>query len=252
MNIIYISSFISIFFLLFAGPQAAATDEYHVVIAAANHPPSSGETLPDNGFMAKLVTDAFKQEGYTVVYNFYPWKRALEETINGDVDGLLTVSYSDERAQHLQYSDVVHQFRINFLTTRDKQIAYKSPSDMRPYLIGVIRGTVFIKGLEENGIRYEEVKNWEMNLNKLLYGRVDAVLGNTVNVQYSLEQKFGDADRSNIVVVEPPYTVDDVHVAFSKRIERTELLVNVFNRGLSKIKNDGTYASILKKHHITE
>lgn len=58
-----------------------------------------GEALPHHGFVSRIVTEAFRLEGTTVHYEFYPWARAYHVARNGSVDASIGWYRTEEREQ---------------------------------------------------------------------------------------------------------------------------------------------------------
>lgn len=64
-----------------------------VTFATSEREPYIGNQLQGNGYVAKLVTEAFKRVGYQVKLEYYPLARSRSLAEMGKVHGLLPVSY---------------------------------------------------------------------------------------------------------------------------------------------------------------
>ena len=46
-------------------------------------PPHHGKSLKNGGYTAEIIRQIFEPQGYNVKKNFYPWKRAQKNAIDG-------------------------------------------------------------------------------------------------------------------------------------------------------------------------
>jgi sorbitol/mannitol transport system substrate-binding protein len=78
-----------------AAPLALAAEPLSVTLAATERVPYLGEALSGGGYVAELVTEALRSQGYTVRLQFYPAARGLALLRRGEVDGLLPATEAD-------------------------------------------------------------------------------------------------------------------------------------------------------------
>src|SRR5690242_16261894 len=97
---------IAVFLLaLAASANARAAEQRPVVrLATLEWEPYIGEKLPQQGYTAVLVREAFKDQGWDVKIEFYPWARALHLARTGEVDGLMPEYFNSSRKNEFQYS----------------------------------------------------------------------------------------------------------------------------------------------------
>ncbi|MGM0501755.1 MAG: hypothetical protein ACQERJ_04445, partial [Bacillota bacterium] len=77
---IYLLLFLLITLIIFnySSKVIANNKQQEINISTGKWLPWAGENIKDNGFVLKIVREAFKLEGYQVNYEFMPWKRAIE------------------------------------------------------------------------------------------------------------------------------------------------------------------------------
>ena len=220
-------------------------------LSTINWEPYAGESLPDHGFFSELVTEAFSRVGYRVEFQYRPWARALDEAKNGDVHGVMDAYWKEDRVEFLEYPDDVWKVKEEFIALRDTSITYTgSLADLKGSIIGVERGGAQAEELRAADLQTAAVADQVQNVQKLLAGRIDAILIPRAIFFYHLERLKPQFDRTLVKILKPPYKVYSLYVAFSKQKPNYAQLTADFNRGLKRIKTDGTYERVLKKHHI--
>ena len=222
-----------------------------IQLATINWEPYTGEALPAQGFFSELVTESLMREGYHVEFKYYPWPRALAYTKNGHVHGLMDAYWKKDRIQFLEYPDVVWKVKEEFITLRGNPVTYTGTlASLKGFAIGVLRGSAQAEELKVAGLQTEEIAHQVQNVKKLLEKHINAVLMPKSVFFYHLEQIAPQFDRTRIVILKPPYKIYDMYVAFSKQKPGCKQLTADFNKGLYRIKADGTYEKILHKHHV--
>tara|TARA_R110001592_G_scaffold362074_1_gene674820 strand:- start:8790 stop:10838 length:2049 start_codon:yes stop_codon:yes gene_type:complete len=227
-------------------------------LATSEREPYIGESLPNNGYLHELVTEAFKQVGYTVNIDFYPLARARLMAVNGNVAGLLP-SYYDPDTSAFVYSEPFPGNSIGLLKKKDLKIpdslanSTSLPEALRnlsEYRIGIVRG-------DKVSPEFDRVSN----LNKLVstndLQNIKILAANRVD--FVAIDKFTAADL--ITNYEPQFigkfdflassfTSLPFHVAFSKKQDDYQQLVKDFNRGLNLLIQEGRVEAILARHGL--
>src|SRR3569623_833694 len=101
---------------------ATAAGPKTITLANGEWPPYTSESLPDYGSVSRLVTAAFAHEGIKVNYVFFPWKRALEDSRAGKLDGTLIWARTDYREADFLYSDAVLTTNYVLFFRKDKPV----------------------------------------------------------------------------------------------------------------------------------
>ena len=223
-----------------------------IQLSTINWEPYTGEKLPDQGFFTEIVKEAFAKVGYKIEFLYRPWARALQEAKDGTVHGIMDAYWKKDRVKYLEYPDVVWKVREEFIALKKNPIKYNGKlADLKGSTIGVLRGSAQAEEIEAAGVKTEAITDQKQNVQKLLAGRIDAMIIPRSIFYYqaeSLDKKF---NRKNIKVLQPPYKIYDMYVAFSKKKPNYKKITADFNKGLKLIKENGTYNKIIKKHNIS-
>ncbi|MBN1967867.1 MAG: transporter substrate-binding domain-containing protein [Candidatus Delongbacteria bacterium] len=211
-----------------------------------------------NGFNIEVIREAAKRAGFDIKVVFHPWKRALQNAFDGEVDGIIDAGYNEERALHLLYpSENIYTEEIFLFKRKGTDLILKDNLSNSPEIsVGVGRG--FYYGgivqdiLDRKGFKnIEEVNSYEQNIKKLIAGRFDALVANELNAVYEAK-KLGVSNQIEKCLNEKdnqPYLLSSskTYLAFSKKTVKQEL-VDKFDQALKEIKKDGTYDKIKKKY----
>lgn len=242
------SILIGLFLLMELTGKMGWAEDKKIVLATCNWEPFFGETLVNGGYVIEITKEAFLRAGYELEVKFVPWKRALETAKAGKADGVIGTNYSDERARTYRLTDVVYQEENGFFRKKGRAITYKTLRDLTPYKIGYMRGGSF--GAEFDTAAYlkkQDVTDNELNIKKLIGGRIDLFISARLIVIHLLRTKYPEW-QEEIEFIVPPYLMINVHHAISRAISNSEKIVADFNQGLKEIRDDGTYQKILEKH----
>ncbi len=208
--------------------------------------PYQSKTLKHYGVLSRIVFEAFAMEGVDVEYGFFPWRRAYDLARSGEWDGTLAWQKTDERAEHFLFSDQLYTSRQVFFYFIENDFHWKSYDDLARYAIGVTLGYTygeeFDERVREGDLRIQSASTDELNFNKLLMGRIDAFPCNIEVGYYLLRTKFGPTG-GDLIAHHPKFLTPGapLYLMISKEIEKGEHFIEVFNRGLYKLKENGMF-----------
>lgn len=219
-----------------------AAPEKPIRISNGEWSPFMGESLPHHGFVSRIVTEAFRLEGITVQYEFYPWARAYHVARNGAVDASIGWYRTEEREQEFLFSDPVFVESQVFFFLKDKPLPWSNLDDLRGKSIGATLGYTYgekFKQLEDSkALDVQRTGSDEQNLRKLLANRIDAVvLSRAVGTR--LVQTLEPELAKRISFDPRPINSGPLHVIFPKSSAHSSELLAQFNRGLKRLKASG-------------
>ena len=235
--------------LFFAAvPLAEGTADKTIQLATVQWEPYYGPELKNKGYISEITRTVFERAGYDVEIRFMPWKRAIHDTKNGYYDGLMGLYHTKERADWLAYSESIAAIRIVFFAEKGRDISYSSLTDLKPYKIGIEREFAYTKAFDSaDFLKKEPVREGILNYRKLVKGRIDLVAASEKVFLHMVNSQEENA-AENLQVIEPPLTTSRIYNGITRKKEGHEKIVADFNRALREIKQDGTFAGILKKH----
>ncbi len=206
---------------------------------------------PTGGISVKILNRIFAQiETVELKLMLYPWKRALQRSIDGDDDGIWMVFKNKKRLEVLDFTEplFVSKAYLWYLhENHPKGIHWISMKDLIPYSIGVVSGYEIAKPFYEakqNDIplHIEEVVEEKQNFLKILAGRIDLTASNEV-VAMEIINANGWKGRFNHI--ERPIETSTFYIAFCKKSPAVKFIPQI-NTAINKLKADGTLARLLE------
>ena len=102
-------------------------------LATLDWEPYIGQELKNEGYVAEVVKEAFKKEGYEVEYTYLPWARVVHMAKKGDYDGYFPEYYSKEVEEEFIFSEKFKGGPLGFFRKKGSKIEYKELVDLKPY-----------------------------------------------------------------------------------------------------------------------
>ena len=202
----------------------------------------------EGGFLIEISKAAFRKVGYTVNIQYMPWTRALQTVMGGHAEALLGAYFTDERAEKMQYTHSMGASEIVFFKLRDADITYSRLEDLRHYRIGTITGASYTAEFDAaTFIEKEPTSDYNINLRKLLAGRVPLIVEKKAVILNALATRYPES-ANKVVAMDKPLKTGKFFNAFSKNFPGYEQKVADFNKGLDLLVNDGTLQKIMAKN----
>ena len=221
-----------------------------IKLATLNWEPFLGENLESKGFVSEIVREAFAAIGDEVEIEFYPWSRCMALGEAGQVHGVIGAWYNEERAEKFFYSEALLTNKKLFFTLNSSSVPaeYTTLEDLENYTIGIISGFTYSDNFDSaDYLTKDKSPDLKTAFEKLFRGRIDIVVSTYYTSINTLENEFA-SQKDKISELSPALKEDPLYVIFSKNAANGENIRNRFNEGLSKIKEDGTFDSIMSRY----
>lgn len=216
-------------------------------ILAVHFPPYEFETPVDGlrGFDIEVVEAAYQRVGISIKFEFLPWPRAVELAYSGKAFALLSCAWNKKRGQHLFFSNEISSATHGYFFRKGGKIpTFTSLSDFKNMKIVAVRGYSTQMKLEDLSIEHITARSNKIALNLLHSGRVNFFYG-SVEANLYIAKQMGISQYLGVNTLEAPVPY---HLCISQKWPNSKYLLDQFNKGLSEIKNDGTYAAIHSKY----
>ena len=236
--------------LLIAGIQLPVMATDLNVVHSGKWPPYADAGLPGQGLGVEIVTTALKRAGYTTYMRIDSLDRILEGGSLGVYDVFATPWYSDARNQYLMFSEPYLESYIRFIKKKDKDFTYESFGDLKGMMIGIVQDYAYDEEFNDSRdlIKISE-RNLIQNLLKLTQGRIDTTLDDELVLQYEINQYMPNSMKE-LEFLPKPLAVRGIHIGVSRENPDHEKIVAAFNKAIKEMKKDGSYDTIVSKHHI--
>jgi len=208
-----------------------------------------------SGLDIELMAAIFGKAGCKLHILRMPFKRALRDVELGQLDGMPTVSFTDERAQFAYYSVPVRS-EVIAAFVRDTQPEGDRPQSFdglvaSPLRIGVVLGgwygPAFEKTRAEDAAfraRIKMFEDFETLFRALKAGLVDVAVNDIAGGRYVAERTIGSG---KIQLLPFAVHVNDVHILFS-RATTEEPTVTAINEAIATLRKDGTIDRITERY----
>lgn len=230
---------------LVAGTATAKT----VTIANGNdYAPFSDESLKKGGMASHLVEEAFKAAGWTVTYDWLPWKRGFEMAKKGDIDAAIPWTRRQDRVPHFLFSDPLVVLKEEVWALSDSKI--KTYDDLKGktgcipigYSVRDDQKALF----ESGGAKKDTPKDMTTCFKKLIAKRVDFIFVN--NLQAASIANTALKDKNSVRAVIAGDSQTELHILVGKSHPNGSEIIAAFNKGLAALKANGNYEKIIASH----
>jgi PAS domain S-box-containing protein len=197
------------------------------------------------GIFVDIVDEIARVENWKIDYVYGTWAENLERLENNEIEMLVDVSFSSERAKRfiLNRTPVLESW-LDIYSKRTTRI--KSIRELNMKKIAVLEESV-----QEEYLHEEIKKAFKIDFTLLLYpdysSSVKAVKSGAADVMVATRFfSFSTVRDENIVPLNVIFRVENLYFAFSKNISPE--VVEAFDRNIAKMKNspDSAYYQSLK------
>lgn len=233
----------------------AWSNERAVQIVIEPWAPFAHAELPGGGFLTRLTQAAFEAGGRESQVHFAPWARALQEVAHGHRDVLMGLFHSEEREALYRYSEPVYEVEVGLVALRGfERESYESLDELTEYRIGIGRGFAnspeFDAAVDEGLFDVYVATDHATHVRMLFAGRLDMIAGTVDTIRHAA--RLSGHSPAELLVLQPPLKVHDIHIGVSRAIEDSEQIRDDFNDGLQRIRETGLYDEILATSLATD
>lgn len=230
-----------------------------ITIAADEWPPfNATPNKAPEGYFIDVTREIFGAAGIDVVYKIVPWKRAKSATLNGEFNA--AIGASKKSAPNLVFPDEELVCNtLSFWVKKGNPWRFTSASSLESLALGVIdgydyRATVneYVQRHKNDIYRIQTVHGdnpLEMNIQKLLAGRIGALVDNEPVVRF-VAQEMG---VSELIEVAGYGTESECgYLAFSPVIPRSQEHARIFSEGMRRLRENGRLTQLLSRYGVKD
>jgi polar amino acid transport system substrate-binding protein len=240
-----LSRAVALIVLLLLAPTVAAE---RLRLVADAWPPFTDATLINGGLATDIVSTALARAGYASDFEQVPWARALMGVGDGRYDVLVNAWYDEARTQLGQFSAEYLLNRVRFIKRRDDPIEYQNLQQLHAYPIAVVRGYAYSADFDADP-KLQKVPghNFAMAVRMLAAQRVRMTVEDEYVARFYLARESPRV-RNAVEFLPQPLSENSLHILVSLKNPKHEQIVAGFDREISRMKADGSYARLLKQH----
>lgn len=251
---VYLSALFLVFFLwpvvCPSLPAMATADKSTIRVGAYINQPKiySDDRGGFIGIFPDILSDIARKEGWTLQYVPGTWSQCLERLVHNEIDIMVDVAFSTERAKQYDFSNETVLVNWGMVYSR-KGVTISSLLDLQGKKIAVMKGSIHTEG--NGGIKslmqrfdipcdFVEVDSYKDVFTLLANGEVEAGVVNRV-FGALFEEEFGV--KKSAIFFNPRH----IKFAFPKNSPRTPSLINSIDSYLAAQKtiSDSFYHRVL-------
>ena len=214
--------------------------------------------MQPEGYMVDIAREVFKAHNIGVTYQLMTWKRALEGTRTGAY--MAVIGPTKEEAPYLIFpKEELSRNRLSFWVKKGTAWRFRNRDSVRQVSLGVIEGYDYRKWLNQYAQQNRNDKTkiqfvagvnpMEMNLRKLMAGRIKAVVDNEAVIRYAAKQ-LGFQDSIELAGYDSEYAY--CYIAFSPAHARSRAYARMLSEGTEKLRKSGRLAKILDVYGLRD
>jgi len=206
------------------------------------------ENGEDKGILVEVIKEVEKELDVKFEFKTFPWARSYKMALNSR-GGIVGISRNPQREKIFDYNKVpLFYDKMVLVTKKGKEFKFETIQDLKGKKIGYCRGCSFGKVFEEAKkyfIPVETDDSREQRLALVLSGKIDAaILGPGKYGLQKICQESKHIQYEEFSILEKPLVIDPNFIAFSKELNKKELL-NKFDKILEKKINSGVIEKII-------
>ncbi len=202
------------------------------------------------GPVVDLMTLIFRDFDIPVNTVVRPWIRALSELEKGEIDAILTIFYTAERANVMEFTIPYAQVETSIFVKQGNEFPFRTWDDLRNRRGLIGRGDSFGEEFDtfsKEHLTISEVSSSAQVLRMLAAEKTDYIIG--VKNATLLELIKLDL-HEKIVPLDVPIDSQDVHIGFSKQSSFLQYLPEV-NKRIQELRDNGTFEKMVQKALFT-
>ncbi|QKE63977.1 transporter substrate-binding domain-containing protein [Aquipseudomonas campi] len=209
------------------------------------------------GIFVELARDIFAESGIQVHYQARNWARVLQEVRRGEINAAVGAGH-DDAPDFLFTREPVALSRNCFYTSQDSAWRYAGVESLPAVRLGVINDysygpqiNAYIDARHGHGDRVQKAAGDQalnLNLSKLMHGRLDALIENSWVIQARLAA-LGH-NRNELREAGCRETDAPIYLAFSPALPSSARYVELFEQGLQRYRADGRMQVLLESYGV--
>lgn len=227
--------------------QSLYADISHIKITANEWPPYTSAHITEGGLVIELIRAAFAEEDIPTSFQIVPWARAMASVEATQAD-VIAAWYSDTRNKKFMYSKSFFVNRMVFVKRVDESVQWQTLDDLRDYSFVLMRGAVNEAEFDAaDWLKKSWVTEEETAVTMVVKGRADMTVRDQGMVEYLMQTK-PETFAGKIDFVEKELSNSPLYLIVSRQHPEKELILQHFNSGINKIRQNGIYQSLLAKY----
>jgi polar amino acid transport system substrate-binding protein len=216
--------------------------------------PYHSEYSYKHGLNSHIVSEAFKLEGISIKWGFFPWKRSYKNAQScKDWDASATWWPADNIKEEFLLSTPLADTSYVFFHLKSYKFQWESIKDLKELKVGFTRGYDYgdelMNAMANEEITIDIANKDELNFKKILMDRIH-IFPNDPIVGYAQLRNIFSPDKVKLFTHHPKeFAKTTLHLIVSRQCKNSGIYMDKFNSGLKKLKESGKL-DLMKKDFI--
>ncbi len=224
---------------------AHAGDSLIISAAPSVYAQPEGDHLA--GPAVDLITKIFQEFNVPVETKIIPWVRALEEVKTGDIDAVLTLFYTKERTEFIDYLPHYYEVQAAVIVPKGRAFSYSTWEDL------IEKKGIMIKG-DSQGEAFDTFAKEKLNIQRVpALKDMIRMLSLSQQIDYGIYTKEDcivgarKADALDKIEILPtPLSSELLFIGFSKKSKFRKYIPEVNNR-IIELRLNGTINKMIQE-----
>lgn len=219
-------------------------------IATGEWVPYVSKSYQHHGAIGHVIEAIYEEEGVDVKFGYFPWARGYQMAKDGAWDALMPYYCSPEREKLFYCSEPIVSGQLVYFHRTDYPFEWRTIDDLKGLSVGgtlgYYYGEAFEKAERNKLFKVQRIASDETNFTVLMKGRIQ-VFPQDKEVGYAMVRRlFSEDQRKLITHHATPIHTKSLHLLFARNNEKSERYLEIFNRGLKRLKSTGELQGYLK------
>lgn len=173
--------------LMLVSPLVTAedADTVSIGIVSDNKPYSSISGREATGFSIDVLHEVERHAGLKFNFRAGSWPEIYNAFLNGELDAIDGISYSEERAEEILFTPPYHVRQTYLMHDRERPVGdIESLDQLRPLKVGVVDNIYYRDLLIDNDIDLNTYDSLPSLIRALAFGWVDVIIGPELTLNY--------------------------------------------------------------------
>jgi polar amino acid transport system substrate-binding protein len=209
------------------------------------------------GYLIEIARRVFGENGHAIDHRELPLPRAIALVRDGSYDAVASIGRDD--APDLVFSQPMGLHVTGLALRRGSGFRFEGVRSLETLRLGSSIGAAswgagldaYIAANRDDPERIDLTggeRTYEVQIRKLLAGRIDAIANNTIVLAW-LAREMGVANRIEIVEIARN---DDVYFAFAPGAPRSADYARLLDEGVARLRASGELAAIMARYGLPD
>jgi polar amino acid transport system substrate-binding protein len=211
-------------------------------------PPFTDKSMPYNGLAIDLLSTALSRAGFSSSYEQVPWARAIQGLQHDRYDIIGAAWFAPDREAYGQFSAPYLTNTLRFIRKKGSHIDYQQLSELRPYLISVVRGYSYAPAFDtDSTLRKHPVTSFASAARMVVQQHAQLTVEDELVAQHAFNGELSDV-REQLEFLSKPLSEAPLHILVRRSHPQHQQIIDGFNAAMQAMRADGTYQMIMQRH----